>query len=86
LHALQFPLRKTVYDAAPGNSTHIRFSPSGEAIALIQHPIPGDTAGSVMPTDLNGRATVRSKRLEQRPWIGLVVALLLFCPWKALVP
>jgi Tol biopolymer transport system component len=57
---LQFPLGKTVYDPAPGNITHIRFSPSGDAIAFIQHPVPGDTAGSVMLTDLNGRATVLS--------------------------
>ena len=58
---LQYPLGKTLYDPSPGNITHIRFSPSGDAIAFIQHPVPGDTAGSVMLTDLNGRATVLSK-------------------------
>ncbi len=58
---LQYPLGKILYDPSPGNITHIRFSPSGDAIAFIQHPVSGDTAGSVMLTDLNGRATVLSK-------------------------
>ena len=58
---LQYPLGKVLYDPSPGNITHVRFSPSGDAIAFIQHPVSGDTAGSVMLTDLNGRATVLSK-------------------------
>jgi eukaryotic-like serine/threonine-protein kinase len=57
---LQYPIGKTLYDPAPGNITHIRFSPSGDAIAFISHPVPGDTAGSVMQTDLQGRSRVLS--------------------------
>jgi serine/threonine protein kinase/Tol biopolymer transport system component len=58
---LQYPLGTILYDPSPGNITHIRFSPSGDAIAFIQHPVSGDTAGSVMLTDLNGHTTVLSK-------------------------
>jgi hypothetical protein len=57
---LQYPVGKTLYDAAPGNVTHIRFSPSGDAIAFIRHPVAGDTAGSVMIVDLQGRTTTLS--------------------------
>jgi Tol biopolymer transport system component len=57
---LQYPIGKTLYDPAPGNITHIRFSPSGDAIAFISHPVSGDTAGSVMLTDLQGRSKVLS--------------------------
>jgi Tol biopolymer transport system component len=52
---LQYPLGKTIYDPTPGNITHIRFAPSGDAIAFISHPVSGDTAGSVMLTDLQGQ-------------------------------
>jgi eukaryotic-like serine/threonine-protein kinase len=58
---LQYPLGKTLYDAAPGTITHIRFSPSGDAIAFLLHPVAGDTAGSVMLTDLKGQVKELSK-------------------------
>ena len=58
---LQYPLGKTLYDAAPGNITHIRFSPSGDAIAFLLHPVSGDTAGTVMLTDLKGQVKELSK-------------------------
>ncbi len=58
--ALQYPIGKTLYDLPTGSITHIRFSPSGDAIAFISHPVSGDTAGSVMLTDLHGKSTVLS--------------------------
>jgi Tol biopolymer transport system component len=58
---LQYPLGKTLYDAAPGTISHIRFSPSGDAIAFLLHPVSGDTAGAVMLTDLNGQVKELSK-------------------------
>jgi eukaryotic-like serine/threonine-protein kinase len=58
---LEYPLGKTLYDAAPGNITHIRFSPSGDAIAFLLHPVSGDTAGAVMLIDLKGQVRELSK-------------------------
>ena len=53
---LEFPIGTTLYDPGPGAMSHIRFSPSGDAIAVIRHPVAGDTAGSVVLVDLQGRA------------------------------
>lgn len=58
---LEYPIGTTLHDASPGNITHIRFSPSGDAIALISHPVSGDTAGAVMLVDLKGQVTVLSE-------------------------
>jgi Tol biopolymer transport system component len=60
-NVLQYPLGTTLYDAAPGNITHIRFSPSGDAIAFLWHQVSGDTAGSVMLVDLKGQVKELSK-------------------------
>jgi eukaryotic-like serine/threonine-protein kinase len=57
---LEYPPGKTLYDPKPGNITHIRFSPSGDAIAILAHPVAGDTAGSVMLVDLQGNARTLS--------------------------
>ncbi len=57
---LQYPIGKTIHDPAPANITHIRFSPSGDAIAFLSHPVAGDTAGSVMLSDLEGRTKTLS--------------------------
>jgi eukaryotic-like serine/threonine-protein kinase len=59
-NVLQYPIGKTLYDPAPGNITHIRFSPSGDAIACISHPVSGDTAGSIVLVDLKGQSKVLS--------------------------
>jgi eukaryotic-like serine/threonine-protein kinase len=57
---LEFPVGTTLYDPSPGNITHIRVSPTGDAVAVIVHPVSGDTAGSVVLVDLQGRATTLS--------------------------
>jgi hypothetical protein len=57
---LEFPIGRTLYDPAPGHITHIRFSPAGDAIAVISHPVSGDTAGAVVLVDLDGRARTLS--------------------------
>jgi hypothetical protein len=57
---LEYPIGQTLYDPSPGHITHIRFSPSGNAIGVIAHPVSGDTAGSVVLVDLQGRARVLS--------------------------
>jgi Tol biopolymer transport system component len=57
---LEYPVGRTLYDPASGYITHIRFSPSGDAIAALVHPVAGDTAGSVVLVDLDGRARTLS--------------------------
>ena len=59
-HVLEYPLGHTLYDPEPGHITHIRFSPSGDAIAALVHPVDGDTAGSVVLVDLKGQAKTLS--------------------------
>ena len=57
---LEYPAGRTLYDPSPGHITHIRFSPTGDAIAALVHPVSGDTAGSVVLVDLEGRARTLS--------------------------
>jgi hypothetical protein len=57
---LEYPIGKALYDPSPGHITHIRLSPSGDAIAVLAHPVSGDTAGDVVLVDLDGRATTIS--------------------------
>jgi eukaryotic-like serine/threonine-protein kinase len=57
---LEYPSGRTLYDPSPGNITHLRFSPSGDAIAALVHPVSGDTAGSVVLIDLQGQARTLS--------------------------
>jgi len=57
---LEYPAGTTLYDPSPGHITHIRFSPSGDAIAVVAHPVSGDTAGSVVLVDLDGHARTLS--------------------------
>ena len=52
---LEYPIGTTLYDP-PGHITHIRVSPTGDAVAVLEHPVSGDTAGSVVLVDLQGRA------------------------------
>jgi Tol biopolymer transport system component len=57
---LEYPVGRVLYDPSPGNITHVRVSPSGDAVAVITHPVSGDTAGDVVLVDLSGRATTLS--------------------------
>ena len=55
--ALEYPIGRVLYDPSPGHITHIRVSPSGDAVAVLVHPVSGETAGSVVLVDLQGRIT-----------------------------
>jgi eukaryotic-like serine/threonine-protein kinase len=59
-NVLEYPIGRTLYDPSPGHITHIRVSPSGDAVAILVHPVSGDTAGAVALVDLEGRATTLS--------------------------
>jgi eukaryotic-like serine/threonine-protein kinase len=51
---LEFPIGKVLYETV-GWISHPRISPKGDRIAFLEHPIPGDDAGSVAVVDLAGR-------------------------------
>ena len=57
---LEYPIGQALYDPSPGHITHIRVAPAGDAVAVLLHPVSGDTAGSVVLVDLQGRATTLS--------------------------
>jgi eukaryotic-like serine/threonine-protein kinase len=58
-HRLEFPPGKLLYQA-DGWIGHIRLSPKGNAIALIDHPQLGDDGGSLAMVDLQGKKTTLS--------------------------
>ncbi len=59
-HRLEFPAGKVVYQTT-GWISHPRVSPSGDAVAFLDHPQFGDDAGAVALIDRNGRKTTLSK-------------------------
>ena len=59
---LEFPIGKVLYETV-GWISHPRISPKGDRIAFLDHPLPGDNAGSVVVVDLAG-----NKRTLSGPW------------------
>jgi Tol biopolymer transport system component len=59
---LEFPIGKVLYETA-GWISYPRISPKGDRIAFLDHPLPGDNAGSVEVVDLAG-----SKRTLSSGW------------------
>jgi len=58
-HRLEFPPGKLLYEA-DGWIGHIRMSPKGTAIALIDHPQLSDDGGSLAVVDMTGKKTTLS--------------------------
>jgi Tol biopolymer transport system component len=56
LERLEFPPGKVLYETG-GFVSHVRFSPKGDRIAFVDHPIFADDIGSVSVVDLGGRRT-----------------------------
>jgi Tol biopolymer transport system component/predicted Ser/Thr protein kinase len=56
---LEFPPGKVLYETG-GWISHARVSPKGDRIAFLDHPTPGDDAGSVAVVDLSGKKTTLS--------------------------
>jgi hypothetical protein len=56
---LEYPPSHVLYETG-GWISHIRFSPQGDKIAFMEHPALWDDRGSVLVTDLSGRARVLS--------------------------
>jgi dipeptidyl aminopeptidase/acylaminoacyl peptidase len=59
---LEFPPGHSLFRTV-GAISHPRFSPKGDRIAFLHHPIPDDTIGEVVITDLQGQTRTLSKRL-----------------------
>ena len=51
---IEYPLGKILYETN-GWISNLRFSPKGDEIAFMDHPVRWDNAGFVAATDLNGR-------------------------------
>ena len=56
---LEYPLGKVLYQSE-GYVSNVRISPRGDAIAFLDHPVPGDDRGSVVLIDLQGQKKVLS--------------------------
>src|SRR6202142_81004 len=56
---LEYPVGKVLFETG-GWIGHPRFSPQGDKIAFLDHPIQGDDRGSVAIVDLNGKKKVLS--------------------------
>ena len=54
---VEYPAGKVLYETA-GYVSDLRFSPRGDQIAFLDHPLPGDDRGSVDLVDLEGHKKV----------------------------
>jgi eukaryotic-like serine/threonine-protein kinase len=59
-YVVEFPVGKVLYRTA-GWVSHIRFSPKGNIIAFLDHPMEQDDRGTVAIIDLQGNARTLSK-------------------------
>ncbi len=57
---IEFPIGRTLVETASGYLSHPRFSPRGDLIAYIDHPMRGDDAGSIAVVDREGNRRVLS--------------------------
>jgi eukaryotic-like serine/threonine-protein kinase len=60
---LEFPIGRVLYQS-PGSVTNIRFSPSGDRIAFMDHPILWDDRGYVRVVDRSGHVDTLSSEWE----------------------
>ncbi len=58
-YRLEYPIGNVLYET-PGWLDYVRVSPSGERVAFIDHPVLGDSRGSVMMTGRDKKGTVLS--------------------------
>jgi len=58
---LEYPIGKVLYETA-GWVSHIRFSPKGDRLAFIDHPLRGDDGGTISVVDLNGKKSDLTQR------------------------
>ena len=56
-YRVEFPIGKVVYETS-GWVSHLRVSPSGDAVAFLDHPVQGDDGGTVTLVDRSGKKSV----------------------------
>jgi Tol biopolymer transport system component len=59
---IEFPIGKVLLETS-GYFSHIRFSPKGDRIALLDHPYYGDDRGTAAVIDLQGKKTTLCKEM-----------------------
>jgi eukaryotic-like serine/threonine-protein kinase len=59
-YQLEYPIGKVLYKTT-GWVSHIRFSPKGDSIAFLDHPLPNDDRGGVAMIDLAGNKKMLTK-------------------------
>jgi serine/threonine protein kinase/Tol biopolymer transport system component len=60
---IEYPIGRALYQSN-GWISHLRFSPKGDKIAFLSHPVPWDDGGYVSVVDLNGHFSVLSTQWE----------------------
>jgi serine/threonine protein kinase/Tol biopolymer transport system component len=58
---LEYPIGKVLYETA-GWISNLRFSPKGDRLAFIDHPLLGDDGGTVSMVDLSGKKSDLTQR------------------------
>jgi eukaryotic-like serine/threonine-protein kinase len=58
---IEYPIGKPLYETA-GWISHLRFSPKGDRLAFLDHPLLGDDGGTVCVVDLNGKKSDLTQR------------------------
>jgi eukaryotic-like serine/threonine-protein kinase len=58
---IEYPIGKVLYKTG-GWVSHMRFSPKGDLLAFIDHPLIGDDGGFISTIDLSGKKTDLTKR------------------------
>jgi len=69
LKRLEYPIGKVLYETG-GWISHPRFSPKGDMIAFLNHPVWPDDRGSVEVVDLAGKRTVLSEGWESEEGVA----------------
>lgn len=68
-NCLEFPIGNTIYETS-GWISHPRFSPDGNKIAFIEHPLLHDDAGCVVVLDLQKKN--RRKQILSNDWVSIM--------------
>ncbi len=58
---LEYPIGKALYETT-GWISHVRFSPKGDRLAFIDHPLLGDDGGTISVVDLSGKKSDLTER------------------------
>ena len=59
---IEYPIGHVLYELPNGYATNVRVSPKGDWVAFAEHPILGDSVGSVVMVDSSGRRRALSSR------------------------